>query len=150
MAPPPRPKNCAPSWRNPSPSGSSPTPSCSCWKSREPAWVNSRKLPCASNSPTTTGSPSRELAPVEQVAQDEVYKTSSPLQLFSQQSFPAGPGVGACFLVGLAAVGVLAGAHETVSRAIVSDRVVSLACGFHLLDGSRHGRADARIVAGVK
>src|ERR1700730_2997623 len=129
MAPPPRPKNCAPSWRNPSPSGNSPTPLCSCRKSREPAWANSKRPPCASSSPIITGSLSRNgRAPKFRMWDDSV------VELLSQQGFPAGPGVRARFLVGLGAAGVFAGAHEAVTRAIVGDRLVLLACRFHLLD----------------
>src|SRR5579863_5133298 len=45
---------------------------------------------------------------------------------------------------------VLTGAHETVTRAVVGHGLVQLARSFHRIGGLRNGRANARVVAGIK
>ena len=46
--------------------------------------------------------------------------------------------------------GIFAGAHESVPRAIVCDRIVYLARGLHGIDGSGNRGSNARIVASIE
>src|ERR1039457_6036255 len=55
------------------------------------------------------------------------------------------PRVRARFGIRLARIGSFARAHETVTGAFIRHRLVGFACLFHIGDGIRNGRADARI-----
>src|ERR1700730_9150995 len=70
--------------------------------------------------------------------------------LFSEQTLPAEPGVGARLLVGIFCIGGFAGTHESVSRAVVSYSCGGFAGRLHLSDGIWNGCVDACIIPGIE
>src|SRR4051812_47936314 len=67
-----------------------------------------------------------------------------------EQRLPAFPGGVARLAVGTGVSGVLAGAHEAVAGAFVSDRLEGLVQLLHQRRRLGHGRVDARVVAAVE
>src|ERR1700736_56301 len=123
------------------------------WKKPRNWWIPSTRA--GRNSNRSGGDLPRRLPAVGAVdfprlASDASLDADLSSSLFSEQTLPAEPGVGARLLVGIFCIGSFAGTHEAVSRAVVGYRVVGFAGRFHLRDGIWNGRVDAGIIPGIE